>query len=285
MMFKTLPLAIAHRSSTDNGMYVTPEFIISKDKDQVKALKKFCPHRKYPLGTTGEIKDKLVCKLHGFSFNPDGSPINNNRNLGCANTKIGKSGIVWRDFQEPEHEWVEDLAKEQNFIYSHVTSHESKGSWLRTTDLAIDILHVKSGTIHPLLMQQVDPTEFVLEEGDGWALQKFSDRGWWVFIFPFTFIEYNRDGCLAINTSIPDDYNKEYGFKWYTQYYYNQSVRAEKRLIFETLDLTFNEDVKAVELQQGNYFPLTQASDPLEKHCITYGKWYKENKVTYEQKN
>ena len=278
-MFKKFPLAVAHKNCADKEMFVAPEYIISKSNDKVKALNKFCPHRKYPLGKTGTFLNKLQCELHGFAFNPDGTAINNNRNLSCPSVKLGRSGLLFRDFEEPDAEWVDDLANEPNLIFSHMTEHKSHGSYLWSTDVAIDLLHVKSGTIHPLLMQQVNPEVFKLSEGDGWALQKFSDQGWWLFIYPFTFIEYNREGCLAINTSIPDNYNNEYGFTWYTQYYYNKDVHADKRLIFETLDLTFNEDVKASELQKGDYYPLLKVTDDLEKHCVTYGQWVTENRL------
>jgi nitrite reductase/ring-hydroxylating ferredoxin subunit len=276
-MFKKFPMGIAHKNSADKGMLVTPEYIVSKT-DTVNVLNKFCPHRKYPLGTTGEKLEKIECQLHGFSFNSDGSPINNDRQIRCSNIKQGKSGLLWRDFTEPDSVWSDDLSKETNLVYSHITNHTSKGSWLWATDVAIDLFHVKSGTIHPLLMQQVDYSKFVLTEGDGWALQQFSDHGWWLFVYPFTFVEYNKDGCLAINTIIPDDYYNEYGFNWHTQYYYNPDVHADKRLIFETLDLTFDEDVKAAELQKGDYFPLVKMSDDLEKHCVTFGQWVKNNK-------
>jgi hypothetical protein len=84
---------------------------------------------------------------------------------------------------------------------------------------------------------------------------------------------------LAINTIVPNDKNNEYGFDWHTQYYYNRDVHADRRIVFETLDLTYSEDVKAAELQKGNYFPLKNISDPLEKHCMTFGNWITENLI------
>lgn len=281
-MFDLLPIAIAHKKCIEKGMFVAPEYIVSESNGNIKALNKYCPHRRYPLGETGKFLNNIQCQLHGFAFSADGAGINNNRNLTCPSTKLGRSGLLFRDFTEPDHEWVDDLAKETDLIFSHMTSHESHGSWLWSTDIAIDLFHVKSGTIHPLLMQQVDPNEFVLEEGNGWALQRFNEQGWWLFIYPFTFIEYHREGCLAINTSIPNDYNNEYGFKWHTQYYYNRDVHADKRLIFETLDLTFDEDVKAAELQKGDYFPLLKVTDKLEKHGVTFGNWITQHRIKHE---
>lgn len=277
-MFKTLPTAIAHTSCADKGMYVASEYIISKVDEQVRALKKFCPHRQYPIGTTGEYVDKLVCKLHGFTFNPDGSPINNDKKLSCSDINIGKSGIVWRGFKEPDHKWVDDLANEKNLEYSHITKHTSKGSWLWNMDLAVDLLHFGVEGIHPFLSKQVSTDDLVLEEGDGWVMQTHP-TGWWVWVFPFTFIEYGDPGCLVVNYMVPHNVNNEYGFDWSSQFYYDPNVSVEKRLVFETLDLAYSEDVAAVELQRGDYYPLMKAFNHLEDHCVSWGKWYKENKI------
>jgi len=278
-MFNKFPTAVAHKSCVDRGMYVTPEYIISECNGELKTLNKFCPHRRYPLGTTGEHKTQIKCKLHGFEFNPDGSPINNDKSLACSTVHLGKSGILFKDFTEPKHTWVDDLSKEQNLKYSHITTNSSKGSWLWTNDIAIDLFHVSNGLIHPLLMQQVDPAKFILEEGDGWAIQHNGNCGWWLFIYPFTFIEYSNPGCLAILSIIPTDNFIEYGFNWYVQYYYNDEVSRDRRIIFETLELTYSEDVQAAELQRGDYFPLLRMSNPLEKHCVSFGDWVIKNKL------
>ena len=277
-MFTRLPTAIAHKSCADQGMYVTPEYIVSTVDGKTHALKKFCPHRQYPLATTGEHTDKLECKLHGFAFNPDGTPINNNRSLGCTNISVGKSGIVFRDFVEPDHQWVDDLAAETNLKFSHMTSHTSNGSWLWNMELAVDLLHLRTHGIHPLLSKQFDTDDVVLDQGDGWALQ-IHKTGWWLQLFPFTFIEYGNPGCLAVNYVVPKDVNNEYGFDWYTQFYYDARVHVNDRVVFETFDTTYSEDVVAVELQNGNYTPLVRAHDRLETQCVNWGDWYIKNLI------
>ena len=278
-MFSTLPTAIAHKSCADEGMYVTPEYIISNVDGKIHTLKKFCPHRRYPLATTGEYTDKLECKLHGFAFNPDGTAINNNRSLVCSNISVGKSGIVFRDFTEPDHQWVNDLASESDLKYSHMTSHTSTGSWLWNMEIAVDLLHlVGNNGIHPLLSRQVNPTDFVLEEGDGWVFQKHN-AGWWLQLFPFTFVEYGNPGCLVINYVVPKDINNEYGFDWYSQFYYDPTVHVNDRVVFETFDTTYSEDIAAVELQNGKYFPLTRTSNYLETHSVNWGNWYTKNLI------
>jgi hypothetical protein len=83
---------------------------------------------------------------------------------------------------------------------------------------------------------------------------------------------------LSINTVIPDDINTEYGFTWMTQIYYDDAVSVNSRMIFETLEPVFHEDILAAEKQKGKYFPLSSAMNRYEDHCVHFGNWIKSNR-------
>lgn len=277
-MFNNPPKIFAHISSLDNGNFVLPEVILNKSEDGVQLFHRFCPHRMYPLHQTGDHVQNITCKFHDFTWAADGTPLNNNKKLKCGSATVGKSGLIFKNFQEPEHNWVNDLANETDLVYSHSYTGESKGSWLWLMDAEVDLLHVhKNNGIHPLLSQQIELSDISMEEGDGWVLENHPD-GWWLYIYPFTFVEYGNPGMVFVNTVIPDDVNTEYGFKWITQFYYAPSVSANRKIIFETAEEIFKEDVMAVELQKGDYFPLMEATNMYEDHCVHFGKWVGRNK-------
>lgn len=279
-MFKNTPRILAHVSAVDQGNYVLPEDILSKSENQneVNLFHRFCPHRMYPLHESGDLVQEVWCKFHNFKWDAKGTPINNPKKLTCGTATVGKSGLVFKDFVEPDNHWVEDLSKEKNLKYSHCYKGTSKGSWLWLMDAETDLLHVYRGGIHPILSSQIDLETVSLEEGDGWVLQNHPD-GWWLYIFPFTFVEYGREGMLMVNTVYPHDIKSEYGFDWITQIYYDDSVDADKRKIFETLEEVFQEDVEAAEKQKGDYFPLIKSMNRYEDHCVHFGKWVTANKI------
>jgi predicted adenine nucleotide alpha hydrolase (AANH) superfamily ATPase len=82
-----------------------------------------------------------------------------------------------------------------------------------------------------------------------------------------------------VNTVVPDNIDTEYGFKWITQFYYNPNIHPNNRMIFETLENVFKEDVATIELQKGNYFPLMKAINRYEDHCVHFGNWVTNNKL------
>lgn len=276
-MFKNLlPIAMAHKSVLDLGNYVLPDYILSGNSSQATLFHKNCPHRMYPLHEPGQIVQEIHCKFHNFNWDKFGVPIDNNKKLVCGTADIGKSGLVLKNFQEPEHKWVNDLAAEQNLKYSHFFSGESTGSWLWLMDAEADLLHVWRNGIHPFLAQQIKLSDLKLDQGDGWIYQEHPD-GWWVYIFPYTFIEYGKPGKLAVNRVFPKDPKSEFGFNWITQFYYEETVHPNDRLIFETMEKVFKEDVEAAERQVGPYFPLMKSDTVYESHCLHFGKWYREN--------
>jgi hypothetical protein len=147
-------------------------------------------------------------------------------------------------------------------------------------EIQADLLHIRQGkdAVHPNLSEVTDLDVTTLDQGDGWALQTCS-TGWWLCIYPFTFVEYS-EGCLAINCTTPHDIKNEFGFDWHTQYYFNNDIPTERRDQFEFyVEPVFKEDVIAIEKQKGPWFPVTVPYNKLEEHCVHYGKWVMANKV------
>jgi hypothetical protein len=278
-MFKNPPKILSHSSAVSDGNFVTPEYILGLDEKSL--FNRYCPHRRYPIGNVGEVlRESMLCNFHGFEWNLKGIPINNTKNISCGILVKGRSGLLFKDFIEPDSKWVDDLSKEQNLKYSHVRSGTSKGSWLWMMEIQADLLHIRNGkeSVHPELsvVTNLDYTE--LDEGDGWILQTCS-TGWWLFIYPFTFIEYSA-GCLAINYTTPHNINNEFGFNWHTQYYFDSLVGCNRRKEFEFyIEPVFIEDVAAIEKQKGPWFPIIVPHNRLENHCVHYGKWVNANKV------
>lgn len=278
-MLKHQPKILAHKSVISDNNFVTPEYILNKGDNQVNLFNRYCPHRMYPMHSPGEFVNEIRCDFHDFRWDKDGNSINNNRKINCGTAQIGRSGLVFKDFVEPEHFWVDDLASETNLEYSHSMKGTSTGSWLWMMEIQADLLHIRpgEGAIHPELAAVTNLDDVGMEEGDGWILQTCS-TGWWLFVYPFTFVEWSK-GCVSVNYTIPKDKNNEFGFDWVTQFYYDPSTTIEKRKEFETLEDVFHEDVQAIEKQKGPWYPLMSAVNRLEAHCIHYGKWIKDNLI------
>jgi hypothetical protein len=279
-MFKSQPQILSHISALASGNFSSPDYILSKGEDQINLFSRFCPHRAYPLATPGEvIKENIVCKFHGFTWDQQGTPVNNDRNIKCGKAEIGKSGLILKNFKEPENFWVDNLASETDLEYSHSKHGTSeKGSWLWMMEIQADLLHIRQGehVIHPELAMVTDLDDIKMYNGDGWILQTCS-TGWWLFVYPFTFIEWSP-GCIALNYTTPHDINNEFGFNWMTQYYFSKSTSPERREEFEHyVEPVFREDVAAIEAQRGSYYPLKRSSNRLEDHCVHFGKWVTAN--------
>lgn len=279
MIFNKPPKILAHKSSLTDKNFVTPEYILNNGQDHVNLFHRYCPHRMYPLAKPGEFVENIVCKFHGFEWDSNGNPTNNDRSIGCGKAQIGKSGLIFKDFIEPDHYWVEDLAKETNLEFSHVVEGKSSGSWLWMMEIQADLLHIRKGedVVHPVLAEVTNLDDVGMEQGDGWILQTCS-TGWWLFIYPFTFVEYSP-GCLAVNYTTPNDVNNEFGFSYITQFYYDPEIKPSKRYEFETLQDVFLEDIEAIESQKGKYFPLMKTVNRLEDHCIHFGQWVTKNRL------
>jgi len=279
MIFNKFPNILAHKSVVKNGNYVTPDYILNNGNTEINLFHRYCPHRMYPLAKVGETIENIVCKFHGFAWDRDGAPVNNDRKITCGKAQIGKSGLVFKDFIEPDHYWVNDLANENNLVYSHIETGKSTGSWLWAMDIQADLLHIRKGedVVHPELASVTNLDDSKMEHGDGWILQTCS-TGWWLFIYPFAYVEWSK-GCLAINILVPNDLNNEFGFEWITQYYYDPTTPQEKRKVFETIEDVFKEDIEAIEQQKGKYFPLMRSIDRLEDHCVHFGEWVSKHRL------
>jgi hypothetical protein len=279
-MFKNPPQILSHSSSLKTGNFASPDYIINKDGSEVNLFNRHCPHRAYPLALPGNIiEHNIVCKFHGFEWDKQGTPVNNNRNIKCGKAKIGRSGLIIKNFVEPNNFWVDNLASENNLEYSHARHGTSeKGSWLWMMEIQADLLHVRQGTdvIHPELSMITELDDIKMYDGDGWILQTCS-TGWWLSIYPFTFIEWSP-GCVALNYTTPHNINNEFGFNWMTQYYFDKTTTTERREEFEHyIEPVFHEDVATIESQRGAYYPLKKSSNRLEDHCVHFGKWVEAN--------
>lgn len=270
-MFNNPSKILAHVSSLKLGNFAVSDYIINQGSDTVNLFNRYCPHRMYPLAEPGTHTENILCDLHGFEWSKNGTPINNDRKISCGSAQAGASGLIFKNFTEPTHKWVDILAGENNLAYSHMCYGSSKGSWLWLMDIQADLLHVRKGGVHPGLSGETDLDEVTLDQGDGWVVQ-YCSTGFWLVIYPYTFIEWSP-GCLAINCIAPEDSTSEFGFTWTTQFYYNCEVSTEKRKQFETLEDVYKEDVTAIEKQKGRYFPLMKAVSPLEDHCVHFGRW------------
>lgn len=275
-MFKNPPKIIGHISALNLGSFVGQEYIMTKVNDKVVLLNRLCPHRFYPISELGNTDD-IICKLHGFSFQKDGNPINNPYKLSCHKSNVGKSGLVFRNFVEPNHKWVEDVSNEKNLQYSHCYTGKSDGNWLWLMEIEADLLHIQKNGVHPWLATQIDPDTVKLENGDDWIYQEHPD-GWWVYVFPFIFIEWSK-GCLSINCTFPNDINKETGYTWLTQLYYDPEVPQEKRDIFNKIEDVFREDVLVSEMQKTKYIPYKKSLNRLEDQAVIFGNWVSKNRI------
>jgi phenylpropionate dioxygenase-like ring-hydroxylating dioxygenase large terminal subunit len=276
-MFKNPPKIFAHLSALDSDNFVTSEYILNKTDTGVALLNRFCPHRMYPLADPGTHTGNILCQFHGLEWTKDGEAINSNKRIKCGKSTVGNSKLVFQNFQEPEYSWVNDIRNEENLKYSHSCYGNSTGSWLWMMEIQTDLWHIWKGGVHPELAAVTDLDTVKMESGNGWILQTHSD-GWWLCIYPFTFIEWSL-GCLAINTTTPNDINNEFGFTWTTQFYFDPATPEQKRTEFESLEYVFKQDVDAIEKQKGKYFPLKKSMNRLEDHCVHFGNWVTEHRL------
>jgi hypothetical protein len=278
-MFDKPPKILAHKSALDKGNFVIPEYILNKGETSTNLFHRHCPHRMYPLAEPGEFLGEITCKFHDFKWDLNGVPINNDKKLVCGGIPDSKSGLITLNFNEPDVPWIRDLANEKDLVYSHSTQGTSKGSWLWFMDTEIDLLHLTKTGIHPWLSHAIDPSTIELSNGDTWVCQTHP-YGWWVFIYPFTLVEWGGSGRLAISYTIPNDKNNEFGFSYMTQYYYSPSITSEQKEFFEMIDVVYKEDLEAVEKLKGPFFPLMKAVNRYEDHCVLWGNWVRQNRTS-----
>lgn len=279
-MFDVNPKVLCHASVLANGNFVTPEYIVNRAdnlSNQVNIFHRYCPHRMYPISQPGEIVNEIVCKFHNFRWDKDGTPLNNPKKIKCGETVISPSGLIFKDYEEPDTYWSRSLSYEKNLKYSHSITGSSTGSWLWLMDAEADLLHLYQDGIHPFLARQVNLEDLCLDQGDGWILQ-VHPNGWWLYIFPYVFVEYTP-GCLMVNYVTPKNEKVEFGYDWICQFYYDPNTSIEKRYVFETLVEVFKQDIEASEKQTVPYFPLMKPINRYEDHCVHFGKWFQQHRV------
>jgi phenylpropionate dioxygenase-like ring-hydroxylating dioxygenase large terminal subunit len=266
------PKLLTHKDVFNNrNFFGSSHYVISK---KLEMFSNRCPHRGNKIIPPGNCKDTFTCGLHGWSWSDAGEPANNNVNLRPRSVNVGHSGLVFLDWEEPSGtKWAKDLAQDQ-FEYSHSVKKHGEGDWRWQMEMHVDLLHVSK--IHPLLDSYVDVGKLTTEYGSDWIAQHH-DHGWWLFVYPFTHIEYEQ-GCLYFSEMAPRETGQ--GYDVYIHYLYNTSINTKTRKNFEHIaETTFDEDIQAVnELSAvSKYRAPSNAPHPLEQDIVHFYNWVEEN--------
>ena len=73
------PKLLTHQGTFNNkDFFGSSHFVITKD---ITAFANRCAHRGNKIIPPGSCKDQFECGLHGWCWNKDGTPTNNNVNL------------------------------------------------------------------------------------------------------------------------------------------------------------------------------------------------------------
>ena len=266
------PKLLTHKDIFKNSTFFgSDNFIITSD---FKLFLNKCPHRGSKIIPSGTTKSNLECNLHGWCWNKDGSPINNHIPLLSKNINVGKSGIIFLDWVEPQDsKWVKDLEEDQ-LEYSHSIKKIGSGDWKWQMEMHVDLLHVNK--IHPLLDGYVNVKNLTSERGDDWIAQ-YHEYGWWLFVYPFTHIEY-EPGCLYFSEMSPRQ-NRE-GYDIYIHYMFNKHISNDiKDKFIKMSEITLDEDIEAVNniSMNSRYRKPGNLLDPLETDIIHFYNWLEKN--------
>ena len=287
-MFIDPPQIYAHKSALNNGNFVIEEEIIFKNKNCYSLKSRECPHRGYIMHTPGEIVKNVVCKMHGFAWDSEGKPLQQEPYCDHfyklphhGEVEVGKSGLLFKNFNEPvDAEWVRVLSEQHDLEFNRSIRGESTGSWLWFMEQLTDVLHLRKNGIHPRQALETPLDTITLGIGDAHVTQIYtlpnSVKGYWIYIFPGFAIEF-EPGKLFINRVIPNDINKEFGFSWELQMYYSPWVDAVAIEEWEKQLQVFTEDLEAIEKIKRPFFPLKRMVNDLEKLMIHWGEWYSNN--------
>lgn len=271
-MKKSYPKILTHSNIfVDNTFFGSKQFIISKD---LNLFNNKCPHRGNAIIKPGTVNSNLKCNLHGWEWDCNGVPKNNNVIMRHKKAIEGKSGLIFLDWIEPiDAIWINDLQKSK-FRYSHSLHKIGNGDWRWQMEMHVDLLHVEQ--IHPLLHSYVDVTKLKTEKGSDWVAQ-YHENGWWLFIYPFTHIEW-EPGCLYFSEMSPRENN--IGYDVYIHYFFDDNLLENQKIHFSNLaDITFDEDIKAVnEISlSSNYRKPYNCDHFLEQDIVHFYNWLKEN--------
>jgi hypothetical protein len=290
-MFTNPPQVYAHKSALNNGNFVTEDKIIFKDNTGYSLKSRECPHRGYMMHTPGEVVKNVVCKMHGFAWDSQGKPLQENAQ--CEHfyklhhhggVSVGKSGLLFKNFNEPaDAKWVQVLSEQTDLEFNRTISGESTGSWLWFMEQLADVLHLRQNGIHPRQSLETPLDTMTLGTGDAHVTQIYTlpngAVGYWIYIFPGYAVEFET-GKLLINRVIPNNINEEFGFRWELQLYYAPSIDSVERAEWEKQIEVFMEDLEAVEKIKRSYFPLKRMVSDLEKLSYHWGEWYLQNLKT-----
>jgi phenylpropionate dioxygenase-like ring-hydroxylating dioxygenase large terminal subunit len=266
------PKIFTHKDTFKKDIfYGSGQYVINKN---LELFSNRCPHRGNKIITPGEIKSQFKCGLHGWAWTENGSPLNNTINLKSKNAVVGESGLCFLDWEEPnDSKWVNEL-KQDTFEYSHSLKKYGEGDWRWQMEMHVDLLHVEQ--IHPLLNNYVDCNSLVTERGYDWIAQHHS-HGWWLFVYPFTHIEY-EPGCLYISEMSPRE--NDQGYDVFIHYLFNNSIdQTTKDNFINMAEVTFDEDIRAVnELSASSKYKMpVNPHHKLEQDIKHFYKWIDEN--------
>jgi len=255
----------------NNNFYGSSQFVINKD---LQLFSNRCPHRGNKIISPGTVKQEFKCGLHGWQWNENGSPINNSVNLRSTYATLGGSGLIYLDWNEPSSaKWVHDLSSD-DLQFDHCIKKHGHGDWRWQMEMHVDLLHVQF--IHPLLNNYVDCNKLISEKGYDWIAQ-YHDHGWWLFIYPFTHIEW-EPGCLYFSEMVPRENNL--GYDVFIHYLFSPKISEEKKRDFSMMaEITFDEDINAVnEISSTSKYRMpSNAKHPLEQDIIHFYKWLEDN--------
>lgn len=253
-----------------NKFYASARYIINSN---LNYFFNKCPHRGNRIIEPGSVKNKFQCDLHGWQWDENGIPLNNSVNLVKKTVTKGQSGLIFLNWNEPQDaKWVNDLQID-NFIYGYNIIKQGLGDWRWQMEMHVDLLHVPY--IHDSLNKYIDVYTLKTDRGDDWICQ-YHDHGWWLFVYPYTHIEY-EPGCLYISEISP---NNEKGYDVYIHYLFNPLIDAKVKSNFiKMAEITFDEDIKAVDnLSQNNVYKKPHKNlHVLEKDILHFYNWLDKN--------
>lgn len=265
-----VPRLFGHKDSlTNNRFFAASSVVINQS---LEAFTNICPHRGFPILQAGNVSDNMLCNLHGWQWDDQGRPANNSACLKPYKITTGRSGLMFTDWIEPTTaKWVSDLEGD-SFTYSHSTQRIGTGDWRWQMELHVDLLHVP--VIHPLLTSYVNVKELHTEYGKDWICQHHK-HGWWLFVYPFTHIEW-EPGCLYFSEMKPT----LSGYNVYIHYLFNQYTPLHVRENFiKVAEVTFDEDIDAVNRlsEYNTYKKPSKILNPLEVDIKHFYDWYTSN--------
>lgn len=266
------PKILTHKDVFSNKNFFGSGYYVINQSFQLFSNR--CPHRGNKIIPPGNARDHFKCGLHGWGWDDNGQALNNNVNLRHHQATLGKSGLIYLDWSEPETaRWINDLANDR-LEYSHGSKKYGTGDWRWQMEMHVDLLHVQH--IHPMLHNYVDCNKLTSEKGYDWIAQ-YHEHGWWLFIYPFIHIEW-EPGCLYFSEMAPRENNQ--GYDVYIHYLFSSNTTKEKRHQFADMaETTFDEDLAAVnELSAVSKYRMPgNSKHPLEQDILHFYGWLEDN--------